>query len=163
MLDFSFCVFLLFLFYFYLLYFIFIVSSFIFFTFLIKFTLWKSWETEVLFVSRRWGTWRICPWEGLTRSCPVSPPCPCQHSLPFPVLPIPLWNASTSELMNSERHHMQCTAVGIAAVMQRSRGSELRRIQPFVSLCLPPDLNEVRSMVHLPVSCLSSTSGFQKY
>lgn len=30
---------------------------FYFFTFLIKFTLWKSWETEALFVSRRWGTW----------------------------------------------------------------------------------------------------------
>lgn len=64
---------------------------------------------------------------------------------------------STSNLMNSERHHMHCTAVGIAAVMQRSRGQELWRIQPFVFFCLPHKRNEGRSTVNLPVSCMSST------
>lgn len=45
----------------------------------------------------------------------------------------------------------------------KQRSPELGRIQPFVSLCLFHNQNEVRPNVNLPVSSMSSTSGFQKY
>lgn len=89
------------------------------------------------------------------------PVCACKEIRGFqpPKQALP----STRNLMTSERPHMPCTAVGTAAVMQSSLGPELRRIQPFVSLCLSHNQNEVRPNVNLPVNCMFSTSGFQKY